>query len=144
MTIEGVDPVDLYGEKNSRLNLVKNAFPELKIVSRGNNLKIVGQGKDAQRAKATIEIMVRLLKERHELNNQTVADILNGNNPFDTRISKSVSGNTITYGRNGRPIKAKTKNQSIAIALGTRKMCAQYIFRGSKPKGQRPEKEKTH
>ena len=117
LTIDGVDPVDLYGEKNSRLNLVKNAFPELKIVSRGNNLKIVGQGKEAQRAKATIEIMVRLLKERHELNNQTVADILNGNNPFDTRISKSVSGNTITYGRNGRPIKAKTKNQHKLVEL---------------------------
>lgn len=112
-----MDPVDLYGEKNSRLNLVKNAFANLKIVSRGNNLKIVGEGKDVQRAKATIEIMVRMLKERHELNNQTVADILNGSNPFDTRISKSDSGSTITYGRNGRPIKAKTKNQRKLVEL---------------------------
>lgn len=117
MKIEGVDPVDLYGEKNSRLNLLKNAFPNLKVTSRGSSLKLVGESKDTQRAKAIVEIMVRLLKERHDLTNQLVEDIINGNNPFDTRIAKGDTGSTITYGRSGRPIKAKTKNQRKMVEL---------------------------
>lgn len=114
-----MDPVALYGEKNSRLNLVKNAFSELKITSRGDSVKIAGPSKQAQQVKAIIEMMVRLLRENHDLTNHTVQDIINGNNPFDTRLSNGYkgSGGVITYGRSGRPIKAKTKNQKKLVEL---------------------------
>lgn len=111
LTIDGIDPILLYGEKNSKLNLVKKAFPELVITSRGNNLKIVGEKKHAQKAKGTFEKMVRLIKEHHELTNHTLEDILNGENPFDTKISSSDLSSIIVTGRNGKPIKAKTVNQ---------------------------------
>ena len=111
LTIDGVDPVDLYGEKNSKLNLVKNAFPELIITSRGENLKIKGEKKLAQKAKGTIEKMVRLLKEQHELTVHTITDLLNGENPFNTKISNGDKSSFIVMGRSGKAIKAKTVNQ---------------------------------
>jgi phosphate starvation-inducible PhoH-like protein len=119
LTIDGVDPVDLYGEKNSRLNLVKNAFEDIKITSRGSNVKLVGEKKHTQKAKAVLEIMVRLLRENHDLTNQTVLDIIAGDNPFDTRLSNGFkgSGGVITYGRSGRPIRAKTKNQKRLVEM---------------------------
>lgn len=118
LTIDGVDPLALYGEKNSKLNLLKNAFPDVKIVSRGNNIKLKGEKKHTQRAKAAIEIMVRQLRERHELTHQMVEDIVEGNNPFDTRLSSTSSSNgVITYGRSGKPIKAKTINQKRLVEL---------------------------
>lgn len=119
LTIDGVDPVSLYGEKNSRLNLVKNAFEGLKITSRGTKVKIAGPDQDSQKAKAIIEMMVRLLRENHDLTNQTVKDLIDGENPFDTRLSNGYkgSGGVITYGRSGRPIKAKTKNQKKLVEM---------------------------
>ena len=104
LTIDGIDPILLYGEKNSRLNLVKKAFPELTITSRGNNLKIVGEKKQTQKAKGTFEKMVRLIKEKHELTNHTLEDILNGENPFDTKISNGDLSSIIVTGRNGKPV----------------------------------------
>lgn len=112
LTVEGVDPVELYGENNSKLNLLKKAFPDVQFVSRGNSLKLSGEKKETQNAKAKFEMMVRLLKEYQELTHQSVEDILKGSNPFETKISSYNTDNSaIVYGRDGKMIKAKTKNQ---------------------------------
>lgn len=112
LSIDGVDPLELYGEKNVKLNIFRQAFPNITITSRGNNLKISGDKKEAQNAKGKFELMVRLLKEQHELTTETIKDLLNGNNPFDSRISNGDTNNTtLVHGRGGKPIKPKTRNQ---------------------------------
>lgn len=115
LTIEGIDPVELYGEKNVKLNLFRKAFPKLTITSRGNSVKLVGSEKDTHLAKHTMEMMVNMLKEHNELTIQTVEDMLNGNNPLETRLSNGPSNTTLLHGRNGKPIKAKTRNQKKLI-----------------------------
>jgi len=117
LTIQDIDPIDLYGEKNKKLDIVKKAFPEVKFTSRGSNLKLVGERSNTQKAKAAIELMVRILKDKRELTVQTLEDLLNGNNPFDNKLSNGSSNGTIVYGRNGKPIKAKTKNQKKLVDL---------------------------
>ncbi len=115
LTIDGVDLVELYGEKNSKLNLLRDAFPDITITSRGNNVKIAGEKKLTQKAKSKLEMMVRMLREHKELTAHTVEDLLNGENPFETKLSPGPSNSTIVHGRNGKPIKAKTRNQRILV-----------------------------
>lgn len=115
LTIEGVDPIELYGQNNAKLNVLKKAFPEITITSRGNNLKLSGEKKYTQKAKAKFEMMVRLLKEHEELSVQTVQDLVSGSNPFESKLSNGSSNKTILHGRNGKPIKAKTRNQKRLI-----------------------------
>ena len=112
LSIDGVDPLELYGEKNVKLNLFRQAFSDITITSRGNSIKISGDKKQAQKAKGKLEMMVRMLKEQHELTLETIKDLLNGNNPFDSRISNGDTNNTtLVHGRGGKPIKPKTRNQ---------------------------------
>jgi phosphate starvation-inducible PhoH-like protein len=112
LTIEGIDPLELYGENNAKLNLLKKSFPDLQISSRGSNLKIVGDKKESQKAKSRFEMMVRLLREHKELSYQTVEDLMAGNNPFEARIPETHNDNSaILHGRDGKVIKARTKNQ---------------------------------
>jgi len=120
LTIEGVDPLDLYGHKNSKLNLLKNAYPELTITSRGSNLKISGEKHRAQLAKAKVEMMVKLIKENKDLTTHTVQDLLGGDNPLAYKLSNGNGNSTIVHGRNGKPIKAKTKNQKKLVELSER------------------------
>ncbi len=115
LTVEGLDPVALFGEKNVKLNLLKKAFPDITITSRGNNLKLSGEKKDTQKAKKKLEMMVRLLRAEHTLSVQTVEDLLNGSNPFETHLPNGNGTSTLVYGRNGKPIKAKTVNQKKLI-----------------------------
>ncbi len=115
LTIEDVDLRELYGENNVKLNLLKKAFPDLTITSRGKNVKLLGEKKDTQKAKGKFEQMVRLLKERHELPLQAVEELLNGDNPFVNHLGNGKSNTTLLHGRGGKPIKAKTVNQKKLI-----------------------------
>jgi len=118
LTVEGVDPVALFGENNAKLNLLRKAFSDVTITARGNSLKISGDKKDTQAAKAKFEMMVRYLREHHELPVQTVEDLLGGENPFEVRIPVQGDGsNAILFGRDGKPIKAKTRNQKRMVEV---------------------------
>jgi phosphate starvation-inducible PhoH-like protein len=41
--LEGVDPVDFYGVNNVRFNRFIELFPDLKVVSRGNEIRASGK-----------------------------------------------------------------------------------------------------
>ncbi|MBP7821562.1 MAG: PhoH family protein [Saprospiraceae bacterium] len=112
LTIDGVDPLVLFGENESKLNLLRKSYPDINFTSRGNILKIKGNKHEAQEAKSKFEMMVKMLREHNTLDIQSVEDMLNGNNPMDSKISREDASNpTIVFARDGRPIKAKTKNQ---------------------------------
>jgi phosphate starvation-inducible protein PhoH and related proteins len=113
LTIEDLDLLALYGENNAKLNLVRKAFPDVTITSRGSQLKIKGdKSADTQAVKDLLEKMMRMLKEHKELSLQLVADMVAGENPHEVRIPKdAVHNSTIVHGKDGTPIKAKTRNQ---------------------------------
>ena len=119
LTIDGINPVDLYGEKNSKLNLIKKAFPDLSFNSRGNNLKIQGSKKETQKAKSKVEQLVKILRADDTLSTQKVKDVLNGNLAYELEQSSDdsknangpVKGNVIVYGNHAKAIKARTRNQ---------------------------------
>ena len=115
LTINDVDPIELYGEKNVKLNLFREAFPEVNITSRGHNLKITGEKKFTQKAKAKFELMVRLLKEHKELPADVIRDILKNENPYKAKLGNGASAKTILHGRGGKQIKARTVNQQRLI-----------------------------
>lgn len=116
LTVEGVDPLELFGENNSKLNLLRKAFPDINISSRGNQVRLAGEKKFTQRAKSKFESMVRLLRENDELPSQTVEDLLQGGNPY---VVKAPNGGdyVIVHGVQGRAIKARTPNQKKLVEL---------------------------
>jgi len=115
LNIENVDPLALYGENNVKLNLLRKAYPELVITSRGTQLKILGEKKDTQEVKHKIELMVKLLRSNHELSLQTIEDLIQGENPYQIQISQQESKQVLVHGREGRVIYAKTKNQQLLV-----------------------------
>lgn len=120
LTVEDTDLVQLFGENNAKINLLRKAYPDATITSRGNTVKISGEKKDTQAVKSKFEMMARYLREHNELPVQTVEDMLGGENPFEVRIPVSgdgSNGNTILFGRDGKPIKAKTRNQKRMIEV---------------------------
>ncbi len=115
LTVEGIEPLELYGENNLKLNLLRKAFPDVQITSRGNILKLVGEKKETQDVKSKFEMMVRYLKEHQELSTHTIEDLLTGSNPMENRVQVNTDGGIILHGREGKPIRAKTRNQKLLV-----------------------------
>jgi len=117
LTIQGVNPVDLLGEQDSKLNILKLAYPEIQITSRGNNIKLKGEKKYTQKAKDTVERMVKMLRQEKSLSNDQIKSILNGNYVIDLEEETLADGKAILHGRNGKAIKARTRNQKKMVNL---------------------------
>ncbi len=111
LTIDGVDLRELYGERNKNLDILQASYPDLQIVSRGNYLRLNGKKQATQNAKANLESMIRLLQMNKSLDDTTVKDLVAGENVFDQYAQGSNPKTTILHGRNGQPIKARTRNQ---------------------------------
>lgn len=109
LTVEDIDPLELFGQNNTKLNIFRKAFPDVVVTSRGNQIKLVGKKKEAQSAKDKFEMMVRILKESNELSVQTIEELLGGTHTFEEPANGH--DHVILYGRTGKPIKAKTRNQ---------------------------------
>jgi phosphate starvation-inducible PhoH-like protein len=115
LTIDGIDPLELYGENNAKLNLIKRAYPDVQITSRGNQVKLKGEKKGMEAVKSKLEIMVKMIQDRHDFSTQVVEDLLVSDHSADNKISQHSAGGVIVYGKNGSPIKAKTKNQKLLV-----------------------------
>jgi phosphate starvation-inducible protein PhoH and related proteins len=111
ISFEGINPLELYGEGDSKLKIVKRVYPEVKIINRGDTLRLVGKEDQVTEVKEKIELMISIIKQRQDLSVQTIIDLLNGNNPLANKITDSHPNNVIVYGKEGKPIKAKTINQ---------------------------------
>ena len=46
--LETVDPVIFYGVNNCNMQLIKTLFPKLRIVARGNVMKVIGDEEESE------------------------------------------------------------------------------------------------
>ena len=61
--LEGIEPVNLYGVKNARLEKIKEFYPKLKIIARGDEIKV----KESSRKMKTIHEAMQRIRGEHSL-----------------------------------------------------------------------------
>ncbi len=114
--LDSIDPVDLLGINNSRLQLLKEAFPRVKFTSRGNKIKIEGNSDDLGHLEDKINQMIQFIEKYGRLNDKTAEDLLDENDPFDVEMPK-LDKDVITFGPSGTVVKAKTAGQKKMVEL---------------------------
>ena len=108
--LEGVDPIALYGINNAQYERMRKAFPRLKLVARGNEIKVMGEKTEVQNFEKTIELMISYFHKFNNISDTDLDHILN--NDIDTSIKlNEYEDDVIVYGNNGQPVKARTVNQ---------------------------------
>ena len=116
LTLETVDPVQFWGSNNEHYELVKRAFPKLKIVARGNEVKVLGDEGEQKLFDKKFGKLVAHLEQYGSLDSVQIESILaiknlaesNGTTPEKVNGG---GGEVIVFGNNGVMIKARTANQ---------------------------------
>jgi phosphate starvation-inducible PhoH-like protein len=116
INLEGIDPVEFYGVNNANLTLLKNAFPKLKIVSRGNKIKVVGNEEEIEVFEEKINQIIAMNDRFGGLNKQVLQDLLQTENET-AKEADVLSEDVLVHGRNGLLVKAKTKNQRLMVKM---------------------------
>ena len=104
--LEHIDPVVFFGINNANIQLLKTLFPKLRIVARGNAIKVTGNAEDVPLFEEKIRELETFSVDRNKLNQEDIIDIVKGNSPNVVKQE-----NLIIYGISGKPIFARTPNQ---------------------------------
>ncbi|MBC7744016.1 MAG: PhoH family protein [Flavobacterium sp.] len=115
LTIENVNPLVMWGANNEYFEILKKHFPKIKIVARGNDVKVLGDESELTIFNIKFKDIVSHVDKFQSLNNNDLANILGAVNPVagdTTETAKSgVGSEPIVFGPNGIVVKARTANQ---------------------------------
>ena len=106
IVLEDVDPVAFYGVNNAHLQLIKSLYPKLRIVARGNVIKVLGDDELMASFEDSIQKMQQYCSTYNALKEEVILDIVHGNTPQGDRTA-----GVIVYGVTGRPITPRSENQ---------------------------------
>lgn len=108
--LETVDPVIFYGVNNCNMQLIKTLFPKLRIVARGNVMKVIGDEEESELFLKKIREIEKYCEEFNILSEEAIIDLVKGKEPTVVRQE-----NLIIHGMNGKPITARTENQQLLV-----------------------------
>lgn len=104
--MEDIDPVIFYGVNNVHLQMIKALFPKLRIVARGNVIKVLGDEEQMCAFEENIESLRKHVVKFNSLKEEDILDIVRGN-----RTKDELPEGVLVYSMSGRPIKPRTENQ---------------------------------
>lgn len=109
ITLEAMDPIEIFGVGNRILDAFCGYFPGLKVVARGNEIHLEGSESQIQEFSQRFG---ELIDRRHHKMNLTVFDVEDIFDGSSSPDSYKLSGEaTIVHGTDGKPIKARNKTQ---------------------------------
>lgn len=115
ITIPSIELIEFYGSNNSKFSMVKSYFPKLKIVARGNTIKVNGEEHEVENFEEKISLLVWFLQKFNRLSITDIEHIM-VSTEAEVKNSSSFKDNVIVHGPHGNTIKARTKNQAKMVS----------------------------
>ena len=106
IVLEEVDPIMFYGVNNANMQLIKALYPKLRIVARGNVIKVLGDEEEMCAFEENITKLEKYCAEFNSLKEEVIIDIIKGNAPQAEK-----SGHVIVFSVAGKPIIPRSENQ---------------------------------
>jgi phosphate starvation-inducible PhoH-like protein len=126
LSIENVNPAVLWGPNNDHFEIIKKQYPKLKIVARGNDVKVLGDDHEISVFQEKFNHLLQHVEKYESLNITDIERILGGKSlatatePVEVAGEKSTTGDVIVFGPNGVMVRARTANQRRMVdSIGT-------------------------
>ena len=106
IVLEDIDPVIFYGVNNVNIQMIKALYPKLRIVARGNVVKVMGDEEEMCAFEESLLALEKHCAQYNSLTEEVILDIVKGRRP-----SVEPAGNVIVYSVGGKPITPRSENQ---------------------------------
>ena len=110
IVLEDIDPVMLYGAGNTYLQIIKALYPKLRIVARGDVIKVLGDEEQTAEFEENIEKLRLHVLKYNSINEENIINIIKGR-----KTKEDTAKDVVVYNITGRPIKSKSENQQRLI-----------------------------
>ncbi len=102
--------LEFFGPGDVHLNLIKSFFPKLKIIVRGNLIKLIGAGSEMDTFEKRFELLLVQFEKFGKINSEVISRIM-GEESENNDLIGTADSDVLVYGRHGKLIKALTVNQ---------------------------------
>ena len=110
INIESFHPLDIFGANDQNLEVVRNFFPKLKIVSRDNYIKAFGEESDLIDFEEKFTSILLHFEKFGRLTKTDIGLMLNAASNGSSMAPEG-QNNVLVHGKNGLLIRARTANQ---------------------------------
>ncbi len=107
ISLAEIEPAAFFGANNINMRHLQNKYPKLKIVARGNELKVLGEEQEIEMLDEKITQLINSLQNNGSLNESKVNEILERS---DSDMPPA-DGDILLHGQAGKVIKVRTANQ---------------------------------
>jgi phosphate starvation-inducible PhoH-like protein len=115
LILENINPVVLWGSNNEYFEIIRRQFPKIKIVARGNEVKVLGDEQELVNFNQRFQEIVGHVEKYQSLSNNDLENLLgakiDSQADGDGAPEKGGSNEAIVFGPNGIVVKARTANQ---------------------------------
>jgi phosphate starvation-inducible PhoH-like protein len=114
LSIENINPAVLWGPNNDHFEIIKKQYPKLKIVARGNDVKVLGDDHELGIFQDRFSHLVDHVEKFDTLNITDLERILGAKATASSSTEPAgdkPSGEVLVFGPNGVMVKARTANQ---------------------------------
>lgn len=107
--INAVDPIVIYGVNDSKLEKLREYFPKLKLIARGDMIRIIGDPDEIVRFEAALNHFIAHFNKFGSLTEASIEQLMSGT----SREQPEASGanDILVHGNNGLLVKARTPGQ---------------------------------
>ena len=109
LELTDISPREFFGQGNENIDLLKKHYPKLKIVARGNKIKVFGDEKLLKEFDGRFKKLLAHFVKYNGIDENAIERLLLGDANDKEAIDDS--SETLVHGVSGRLIKAKTLNQ---------------------------------
>lgn len=110
LELEEITPKEFFGAQNVNIKILKEYFPKLKIVARGNKIKAYGDEDLLEEFDRRMSMLMVHFGKYNKIDENVIERVLTSQSSDDYTTSDH-SGEVIVHGVSGRIIKAQTVNQ---------------------------------
>ena len=112
ISIETYNPLEIYGVNDAHLDLVKKQFPKLKIVARGDIIKVFGEEEELVSFETKFSLLLLSYDKFGRITENDILQIMQpGEEETNGLIQQQQPDDILVHGRDGRIVKAMTINQ---------------------------------
>lgn len=109
ITLEAIDPIEIYGAGNKIMEEFCSFFPGLKVVARGNQIKLDGDESQVEQFSVKLAEVIERRKHKMNLTKFDVVEIFDGESSAE---SFTLNGDAvILHSTDGKPVRARNRTQ---------------------------------
>lgn len=116
LELSEINPREFFGQRNANIELLKQYFPKLKIVARGNKIKAYGDEDLLEEFDRRMSMLMDHFGKYNKIDENSIERVLTSvsKEDYETPVE---SGDVLVHGVSGKLIKPQTANQRKLVEL---------------------------